>query len=103
MWRPVWLQYYMVAPSLRLRYAWICGAAAALLAIGMACSPNGDVGLSSGGFQSILITPDSASVSLHSTQTFSASARDGAGGTISGVSFHWSSGNTGIATIDQNG
>jgi hypothetical protein len=76
----------------------------AFLTIDLACNTSGGaVGPGSGSLQDITITPDSASVSVHGTQSFTAAARNAAGDSIGGLSFHWSSGNTAIATIDQNG
>src|SRR5579885_2339042 len=52
---------------------------------------------------SITVSPSSPSIAVGATQQFTATAKDGSGNTISGVTFTWSSNNTSVATIDGNG
>lgn len=52
---------------------------------------------------SITVSPSSPSIAVGATQQFTATAKDGSGNTISGVTFTWSSNNTSVATIDSNG
>ena len=40
---------------------------------------------------------------LGATSKFTATAKDAAGNTVSGVTFSWTSSNDGIATVDENG
>ncbi len=89
---------------MKLRPEWICGAALALLVVDLACSSSQQaVGPGVGPLRGIVITPDSAAVTVHATQTFSATAHDEAGAVVTGVTFLWSSSDTAIASIDQNG
>ncbi|MEW6684789.1 MAG: invasin domain 3-containing protein [Candidatus Edwardsbacteria bacterium] len=53
--------------------------------------------------QSVDVTPASASILISGTQQFTATAYDSVGGTISGVTFTWSSADTGIATVNPSG
>jgi hypothetical protein len=47
----------------------------------------------------IAVTPSSPSIAVNATQQFAATAKDGGGNTISGVTFTWASSATGVATI----
>jgi hypothetical protein len=47
----------------------------------------------------IAVTPSSPSVAVNATQQFAATAKDGGGNTITGVTFTWASSATGVATI----
>ncbi|MGH8427238.1 MAG: Ig-like domain-containing protein [Gammaproteobacteria bacterium] len=80
----------------------VCGSALLL-----SLSGCGGGGSSSGGggtkVSSIAITPTSASIAEGATQQFTAVAKDANGATISGVSFTWSSSDTGVATINASG
>ena len=83
---------------------WIRSAALVLLVVDLACSSSQQaVGPGVGPLHGIIVTPDSAAVILRGTQTFSATAHDEAGAVVTGVTFLWSSSDTAIATIDQNG
>lgn len=52
---------------------------------------------------SITISPSSASIAVGATQTFTATALDASGHTVSGVTFTWASSNTAAATINSSG
>jgi uncharacterized protein YjdB len=88
---------------MKVRLRWTCCIALAMLGIEMACSSSQQPVAPVGPVHSILVTPDSAAVNVHGTQTFSATAHDAAGAIDSSATFHWSSSDTTIATIDQNG
>ena len=90
--------------DVKLGLRWICSAALALLVIDLACSSSQQaVGPGVGPLHAIIIAPDSAAVNVRETHTFSATAHDEAGAVVTGVTFLWSSSDTTIATIDQNG
>lgn len=52
---------------------------------------------------SIVVSPATASIAVGSTQKFTAVAKNASGGTVSGVTFAWTSSDTGVATIDASG
>ncbi|MGK0619500.1 SBBP repeat-containing protein [Meiothermus cerbereus] len=52
---------------------------------------------------SIEVTPATASKQVGQTQQFTAVAKDASGNPISGVTFSWSSSNTSVATVDNDG
>ena len=83
----------------------ICSSALmTLLALDLACSSSQQaVGPGVGPLHGIVVSPDSAVVNVRGTQTFSATAHDAAGAIVTGVTFSWSSSDTAIATVDQNG
>lgn len=68
---------------------------------GSSSSPSSSGG--GGTIASIAVAPTSASIAVGATQQFTATAKDSAGNTISGVSFTWASSNTGTATISSSG
>ncbi len=78
----------------------LCGSALLLTLSG--CG-GGSSGGGSATVSAIAITPTSASVAPGGTQQFTAVAKSASGVTISGVSFTWSSSNTGVATINSSG
>ncbi len=53
--------------------------------------------------ETIEVTPATATKQVGQTQQFTAVARDASNNVISGVSFTWSSSDTNIATVDNNG
>ena len=54
-------------------------------------------------FVRIEVTPTSATIDAGAKQQFTAKAFNASGNEVSGVIFFWQSGNTSVATIDQNG
>jgi Bacterial Ig-like domain (group 2) len=52
---------------------------------------------------SISLTPSTASIALTKTQTFKASATDTQGRIVTGINFNWASGDTAIATVNDQG
>ena len=52
---------------------------------------------------SIMVSPSQATIMVGATQQFSATARDGTGNVVSGVTFIWNSNNQGAATVDTTG
>ncbi|HLH06808.1 MAG TPA: Ig-like domain-containing protein [Terriglobales bacterium] len=52
---------------------------------------------------SVSVTPATSSVSINGTQTFTATALDSSGNTVTGQTFTWASSNTGVASITQAG
>src|SRR5579883_2673644 len=52
---------------------------------------------------SIAVAPASPTITVGSTEQFTATAKDANGNTISGVAFTWASSATGVATINSSG
>ena len=57
----------------------------------------------SGTVASVTVTPATASVVAGSTVQLTATAQDASGNTLSGQSFSWSTGNSGVATVSSSG
>jgi trimeric autotransporter adhesin len=76
----------------------------AALGLALACSPsNAGVGpVSDAVVRNVIIAPDSVTVGLRTALTFTAVAQ-GVSGIVPGVTFVWSSSNTAVATVNQNG
>jgi hypothetical protein len=51
---------------------------------------------------SVVVTPGSPSIAMNTTQQFTAVAKDGSGGVMSGVTFAWTSSATTVATINSS-
>lgn len=83
---------------------WHATASLAALGFALACTPSSSaVGPTSGAvIRAVLVTPDSMTVGLRTTPSFTAVAQ-GASGVVGGVSFVWSSSNPSVATVDQKG
>jgi uncharacterized protein YjdB len=56
-----------------------------------------------GPLTTIVVTPDSASVAIGATQTFTATGQDAQGHTIAGLTFFWASNVDTLATVTQGG
>ncbi|HEX8946227.1 MAG TPA: Ig-like domain-containing protein [Gemmatimonadaceae bacterium] len=52
---------------------------------------------------SVVVTPDTVSMTVSQTTQLSATARDGAGGIILGTTIVWASSNTGVASVSSTG
>jgi trimeric autotransporter adhesin len=82
-------------------------AGAVLLAAGLASGCHStDKTTGPGGtgpLSTIVIAPDSASVAIGASQTFTATGQDAQGHTISGLTFFWSSNVDTLATVSQGG
>lgn len=91
------------APTVR-RFALLTLVGAVSTALALACggeSPmNGGGG--GGGVASVSVSPAEDSIAVGETTRFSASAQDADGGSVS-TSFTWSSTNTSVATVDDQG
>lgn len=82
------------------------GAGIAVLAGLLACGGGGDGGTEPDPNEvaSVAVSPSSASLnSIGATASFSAVARNSAGGTISGVTFNWTSEAGGVASVSGTG
>lgn len=82
-----------------------------LLPVAFLCACGGGTSGSSGGgtgsndssITTITVTPAKPGVTAGGTEQFTATAKDAAGNTISGVTFTWASSNTDVATINASG
>ena len=81
----------------------VAGAVAGGVAIGVACTGGADKVTGSGGLVSIVITPDTATLVVGTTRSFTAQPEDGSGKPIAGVTVIWASGDTSLATVTQSG
>lgn len=72
------------------------------LLLPLACGSS-STGPGSSGVASVAISPSSASVVVGGAATFTATAKSAAGDPLSGISFHWSTQNPQVATVDGNG
>jgi len=52
---------------------------------------------------SVTVSPSAPSIAVNATQQFTATAKDGKGNVISGLTFTWASGTKGVATIGSSG
>jgi hypothetical protein len=66
-------------------------------------SGSGSGSSGSGSISTISISPASSTIAINATQQFMATAKDGNGKTITGVTYTWKSSASGIATINSNG
>ncbi len=64
--------------------------------------PAGPGGPGLGALASITVSSPQPSIAVSQTDQFSAIAKDAHGNVLSGLTFTWSSGATGVATIDPN-
>ncbi len=69
----------------------------------LACTSGNDATGPGGGAAGITVSPESTAVSVGSTTTLSAVARNASGNPITSASFFWSSSDTTIATVNQAG
>ena len=76
---------------------------AASLGIGCKSSDKSTGPGGTGPLATIVVTPDSASVAIGATQTFTAVGQDAQGHAISGLSFFWASNVDSLATVTQGG
>lgn len=92
---------HIVAAHARCTTVLMAGCAIAALAL--ACS-SADRGTGpSGPVSTVTVRPESTAVVLGGTATLTATARDAGGTTLSNTTFFWSSSDTGVASVDQNG
>jgi uncharacterized protein YjdB len=80
-------------------------AGAVLLAAGLVtgCHSTDKTTGPAGPLSTIVIAPDSASVAVGATQTFTATGQDAQGHTVPGLTFFWSSNVDSLATVTQGG
>src|ERR1700691_273236 len=74
---------------------------AASLVIG--CHSSDNTTGPAGPLKKIVVTPDSGSVAVGATMTFTATGQDALGHTVSGLTFFWSSNVDTLATVTQSG
>jgi len=56
-----------------------------------------------GPLHTIIVTPDTASIAIGATRTFTATGQDAQGHTVTGLTFFWSSNADSLATVNQSG
>lgn len=86
------------------RTAWASTAAGALaLAIALACGKSDHVVGPAGALHAIVVSPSPDTLAVGSSAKLTATGQDATGRTVSGLTFFWSSSDTSIAKITQNG
>lgn len=70
-----------------------------------ACGGSSDksTGPGAGVLTTIVVTPDTGTIPIGATRTFTATGKDAQGRTVNGLTFFWSSHNDTVATVTQSG